>query len=82
MPRPKPADPLIEEFSDEKGRVFVIHAFKDGGYSIELKGKTVAAQASQLGAYFGAPQWPSIKIQAEAMTTAKRRAARLPDGAL
>jgi hypothetical protein len=73
MPRAKSPDPLVEEY-EANGRTYRLEAFKDGGYNVFAGDELVAVRASQLAAYFGAPRWPSLRLQAEAMEAAKLRA--------
>lgn len=76
MPR-KPAapDPLVTEYTRKaEPRITVrIEAFKDGSYFVTRNGRGFAARGPQLGAYFGAPRYPSNRLQAEALETAKLR---------
>jgi hypothetical protein len=78
MPRAKAPDPLIEDY-EANGRTYRIEASKDGGYLVQFEGRTLVNRPSQLGAHFGAPQWPSLKVQAQAMEEAKQRARTLRD---
>jgi hypothetical protein len=72
-------DPAVEEFTDARGRVFVIEARRDGAYVVRVGDKTVINRPPQLGAYFRAPLYPSNRLQDEAMAEAKERAQGLRD---
>jgi hypothetical protein len=80
MPRAKAnADPAVEEFTSRAGRTYRIEAFRHGGYTVFFGDKAVAARAAQLGAFFGAPRYPSNRLQEEALRDAKLRAELLHD---
>lgn len=80
MPRAKAnADPVIEEFTSRAGRTYRIEAFRHGGYTVFFAGKVIAVRAAQLGAFFGAPRYPSNRLQEEALRDAKLRAETLRD---
>jgi hypothetical protein len=72
-------DPAIEEYATRSGRTVRIEAFRHGGYNVWFGEKLVAVRAAQLGAFFGAPKYPSNRLQDEAMRDAKLNADRLRD---
>jgi hypothetical protein len=80
MPRAKAApDPAIEQYTSRAGRTYRIEAYRNGCYLVHFGDQTLINRPPQLGAYFGAPRWPSNRLQAEAMAEAKQRAEELRD---
>jgi hypothetical protein len=76
MPRAKAnPDPAVvtHEHADMPGVVFTITASRDGGYSVSRGDRVLFARASQLSAHFGAPRYPSNRLQAAAIEDAKLR---------
>jgi hypothetical protein len=83
MPRAKAnPEPAVEEYTARSGLVFRLEAFKSGGYNIWLGDKLVAVGPTQINAYFGAPRYPSNRLQDEALTYARVRAEGLRADAL
>jgi hypothetical protein len=75
MPRAKAnPDPAVVEvvFEDEpKPGTYVISAYRDGSYFVNLGEKVIASAPSQLHAGFGAPHFPSNSLQEQALKAAK-----------
>jgi hypothetical protein len=68
-------DPMLVKHSrsDMPGVVFEIEAFRDGGYNVRMDGKFLFSRAGQLGAFGGASRYPSNRMQADAIESAKSR---------
>lgn len=80
MPRAKAnPEPAVEEYVTRSGRAYVLEAWRDGSYLVKFGGRTLVNQASRLAAGFGAPRYPSNRLQDEAMAEAKARAEALRD---
>jgi hypothetical protein len=74
-------DPAVEEYS-ANGHTFHIEAGRDGSYLVRLGERTLINRPAQIGAHFGAPRWPSNRLQAEALEEARQRARTLRDDQL
>jgi hypothetical protein len=79
MTRAKTPDPVIEEYASSNGRRYTIEARRDGAYLVRFEGVTLINQPPRIGASFGAPRWPSIRFQQDALREAKQRADSLRD---
>jgi hypothetical protein len=80
MPRAKAnADPVEEEYTSSAGRTYRLEAWRNGAFLIQFDGRTLVNRAPQIGAYFGAPRYPSNRLQQEALREAKVRAEGLRD---
>lgn len=75
MPRAKAnPDPQVVTHAraDLPGVVFTIEAFRDGRYVLKRGEKVIGHRVPQLGSYFGAPMYPSNRLQDEAIKDARK----------
>jgi hypothetical protein len=72
MPRAKAnPDPAEEEYTSRAGRAYKITAWRSGAYHVHAGGELVASGPDQVNSGFGAPRWPSNRLQADAIARAK-----------
>jgi hypothetical protein len=63
-------DPAVEDHT-AGGRTFRIQAWRSGAYVIFEGDVLVHSNPARVGSGFGAPRYPSNRLQAEAIATAK-----------